>query len=459
MTYRFHCLGLPHTVTNKEYVACAYTQKILKFAKMMRDRGHYIIHYGHEDSELDCDEHVTVITNKDLEIAYGNYDWRKNFFKFNNGDHAYQTFYKNSIIEVAKRKKKYDFLLPFWGSGVKTICDFHDDMIVVEPGIGYSGGQFSRWKIFESYALYHAYLGLDHVNTAKQDWYNVVIPNYFDPTDFEYNENKEDYFLYLGRVYGGKGVNIAIQVTEKLGYKLKIAGQGDLKSMGYEEIPDHVEMIGYADSEKRKELMKNAKAGFVPSMYVEPFGGVQVEYLLSGTPIITTDWGAMTEINIHGLTGYRCRTFDHFIWAAQNIDSIKPEDCLKQGMKFSLDNVSRKYEDFFQMVMDVYTGKGWYELHPERKSLKLLSNNCEVVDATDADNAKKREETNDCETDTDNAKKREETNECETDAVNAKKREETNNCREVDATDTVNVKKKREYKKQTYTTIDKNDDC
>ena len=76
-------------------------------------------------------------------------------------------------------------------------------------------------------------MGLDHVNTSKQDWYNVVIPNYFDPTDFEYNENKEDYFLYLGRVYGGKGVNIAIQVTEKLGYKLKIAGQGDLKSMGY----------------------------------------------------------------------------------------------------------------------------------------------------------------------------------------------------------------------------------
>ena len=34
--------------------------------------------------------------------------------------------------------------------------------------------------------------------------------------DFEYTpEKKEDYLLFLGRVYEGKGVHIAIQVAEK----------------------------------------------------------------------------------------------------------------------------------------------------------------------------------------------------------------------------------------------------
>jgi FkbM family methyltransferase len=325
---------------------------------MMSARGHYIIHYGHEDSDVICNEHVSVITNEDWKIAYGDYDWRKNFFKFDVEDHAYKTFYKNAIEEVGKRKEPLDFILPFWGSGVRPICDAHSDMICVEPGIGYAGGHWARWKIFESYAIYHGYGGINNVAYCNQDWYEVVIPNYFDLEDFDYSEEKDDYFLFLGRVFSGKGIDIAVQMTEKIGAKLIVAGQNP-DNMTF---PDHVEYIGYADVETRRKLLSRAKGFIIGSMYIEPFGGVQVEALLSGTPTITTDWGAFTENNIEGLTGYRCRTFEDFVNAGKNIDKIKPSDCRKFAEKFSLENVALMYEKYFQDVMNVYTNEGWYHI-------------------------------------------------------------------------------------------------
>jgi glycosyltransferase involved in cell wall biosynthesis len=324
---------------------------------MMRDRGHVILHYGHEDSDLQCTEHITVLTNDDFMESYGSHDWRKTFFKFDTSDLAYRKFYDNAIREVGKRKRNNDFILPFWGSGVRPICDAHPDLICVEPGIGYAGGHFARWKVFESYAIYHAYYGIQGVGNCRQDWYDVVIPNYFDPEDFTFQPNKEDYFLYLGRVYNGKGVDIAIQATEAAGVKLVVAGQ---KEEGY-KLPDHVEYVGYADTELRRKLMAGAKASFIPSQYIEPFGGVQVENLFSGTPTITTDWGSFVENNLHGITGYRCRTMGDFVQALERIDEINPQKCRNFAMdNFTLERVGAMYEKYFQDVLNVYTGKGFY---------------------------------------------------------------------------------------------------
>lgn len=374
---KFHIFGLPHTITNEEFCACAYTQKVRKFARMMGDRGHTVIHYGHPDSDVPGAEHVDTISRETFHRVYGEHDYRNKFFTFSMEDDAYKEFFAKTIAAVWAKKEKNDFLLPFWGWGHKPICDAHPDSwgtFTVEPGIGYSSGHFASYKIFESYSLYHAYCGLESSSQCKQNWYEVVIPNYFDLDEFEYSEEKEDYLLFLGRVYEGKGIHIAIQMAKETGIPLKVAGQNipEFKDGFKDEIPDCVEFVGYAGIEERKRLMAKAKGFILASKYIEPFGGTMIEALLSGTPVISTDWGAMSENNLHGITGYRCRTFDHFIWAAKNIGNISSKACREWGENFSLENVAPMYEEFFSMVLDQKEPKAWYTLHPERENLDWL---------------------------------------------------------------------------------------
>ncbi len=368
---RFHLLGLAHIPTNKEYSACAYTQKVYKLAHMLKSLGHTVFFYGGEGSDVECDEFIQVVSNDTRIQTYGDYDWRKEFFKHDPKDLAHTAFNNNAISEINKRKEPKDFLLVPMGNYQKSISD-STGLMTVESGIGYSG-IFSKFKVFESYAWMHYLYGV--LNKGDGDWYDSVIPNYYDPNDFKFQEEKEDYLLFVGRLIHRKGVDVAIQVANMLGKKLKIAGQGgpDNPSEGiYLSDKPYVEYLGTVGPEERSELMGKAKAVFVPTYYIEPFGGVAVEAQMCGTPVVTTDWGAFTETVNHGVTGYRCRSMEQFTWAINNIDTIKPEDCREWAVSnYSMDRIAKMYDEYFHQLHNLWEG-GWYQPNNDRSELDWL---------------------------------------------------------------------------------------
>jgi glycosyltransferase involved in cell wall biosynthesis len=368
---RFHLLGLAHLETNKSNSACAYTQKIVKLAKMIKSYGHTVYFYGVEGSEVECDEFIQVSTQAILHEVYGDYDRSRDFFKHDPKDLAHQTFNLNAIREINARKQSTDILLCPMGNYQEPVSAAVS-LLTVEPGIGYSG-VFSHNRVFESYAWMHHVYGL--MKTEDGSWYDAVIPNYFDPADFPFQPEKQDYLLYFGRIVSRKGVAVASEVAKATGNQLYVVGQGSLDnpveqlSLGSEK---HIVYMPAVGPEERAKLIGNAKAVLMPTYYLEPFGGVNVEAQLCGTPVITSDWGAFPETVLHGVTGFRCRVFEEFCWAVKNIDQIKPSACREWAeANYSMERIGKMYEEYFQRVYRLFD-KGWYQPNEERRELDWL---------------------------------------------------------------------------------------
>jgi len=99
---------------------------------------------------------------------------------------------------------------------------------------------------------------------------------------------------------------------------------------------------------------------------------VALEAQASGTPVMCTGWGGYTETVLHGQTGYRCRTMEQFVWAAQNVDRLDPATCRKWIVhNFSPDRIAPMFEEYYQSLLSL-DREGWYEDNPERDQLDWL---------------------------------------------------------------------------------------
>ena len=354
----FHVLGLAHTKTTTEFMPCAYTQKVYKMCHLLKDLGYKAIHYGTEGSTVPI-PHVDVLSDLEQKSVYGDYNWRREFFKHDPKDAAYQTFNARGAEAIRERMQPHDILLVSFGNYQKLLTDAVGLNLTVESGIGYEG-VYTKYRVFETYSWMHHVYGL--LQQKRGSWYDAVIPNYFNLCDFTFRDRdeKEDYFLFMGRLSDAKGLRVAVGVAKELGVELRIAGQGNHEEFLVEDA--NVVYLGTIGAEERDEQMGHARALFAPTYYIEPFGGVAVEAQLCGTPVITTDWGCFSETVLHGVTGYRCRTFDDFLFAAKSSQLIEPTACREYAAaNYSMERVAPMYREYFQKLMDLNSPEGWYK--------------------------------------------------------------------------------------------------
>lgn len=375
-TYSFHIPGYVHLPISDRYAGCAFTCKIVKLSKMLLSLGHEVILYGAEGSDAPCTSFVQTHTLADIRREWGTgdnrfeigYDWRRDGFKhdFNTARTATtKRYYEVAARAINKRKQPDDFLLLMQGVYHKPIADKVGLWLTCEPGVGYRGS-YCRFRAFESAYLQNFTYGSENPGQCiNGNYYDRVIPNYFDPDDFPFCADKEDYFLYVGRMIERKGVWTAVKATEAVGARLLLAGQQS-SEINVEVLPSHCEFVGYVEPDERARLMGHARAVFVPTLYLEAFGGVNVEAQLCGTPVITTNFGVFPETVQDRGTGFLCNTLQDFIDAARRVDLLDPHTTRKHAARYLMENVRWKFQDWFDDLDQLYCSahepgvKGWH---------------------------------------------------------------------------------------------------
>ena len=354
---RFHLISLPHTQTTEDYAACAFTEKVRKFCIMMMNLGHEVFLYAGEYNDAPCTEHIQCLSEEERANTLDGKHFTTASFDYSLPH--WVKFNQNVIDGIKARHKERDFILSIAGLANKSVSDAfpHPYYQFVEFGIGY-GGSFARYRVFESYAWMHATYGAqgprNNPNALDGVWYDDVIPGYFEVEKFPFSDKKEDYYLFVGRLTERKGYKIAEEVCKHLNKRLILAGVGD--------TPTYGEYVGVINPRQRGDLMRKARAVFVPTIYIEPFGNVAVEAMACGTPVICTDWGAMTETVIDGVTGFRCRSLQEFVDATEKVKDLNPWGIRTHAMNnYSLPVVGLRYQAYFQRLLTLW-GAGWYQL-------------------------------------------------------------------------------------------------
>ena len=356
---RFHVINLPHTQATKKYNCCAFTQNVINFCKMMHSLNHTIYFYGGEGSEVDCTEHITIVTNEERQLWFGHNDWSKDFFdiKFDANMPYWVKSNSTAIQEISKRIEPGDIICLIGGNCHKVIADSFPQNKSVEFAIGYEG-VFAKYRVYPSYAWMHYIHGWLHQDGSPNE---TIIPHYFDTDEFPFSEEKEDYYFFIGRMIQRKGFNLAVEACQKNNSKLIMAGQGVVnkfpgKIIGKDFVinGNNIEHLGPVSVEERGKLMSKAKAVLVPTQYIGPFESVHIEAMFCGTPVITTDWGAFTETIINGFNGYRIKTANEMVEAMNKIGELNPKKIREYAIEnFSLNSVRYKYEKYFEYLMKI----------------------------------------------------------------------------------------------------------
>lgn len=224
---------------------------------------------------------------------------------------------------------------------------------------------FSSPAIIPVYKKYNArshYVAISEADKSPELDYIATIHHGIDIAQFPFLEAEGKYLLFFGRIHPHKGVREAINVAQRVGIKLVIAGIIQDQDYFATEVEPHidgktVEYLGSVGPDQRADVLGHALALLHLISFDEPFGLSMVESMACGTPVIAFPRGSIPEVIRHGETGYIVDDIEQAVDAVATIRSIDRSACREDvERRFSHTRMARDYVDAYEKILNPGAG-------------------------------------------------------------------------------------------------------
>lgn len=179
--------------------------------------------------------------------------------------------------------------------------------------------KIGTWKKIDSYVCLTPFA----VNVFCESNFGVpreqfdVKPNFTSKPKTLNRIEKENHFLFIGRLSEEKGLETLLKAFEDLPFLLKIAGDGPLmqKVVNATKQFANINYLGNLSKNKVSEELRKSQALLFPSVWYEGMPMTILEAFSNSTAVIASNLGAMTSLIIEGYNGF------HF--ESGNVDDLK----------------------------------------------------------------------------------------------------------------------------------------
>ncbi len=209
--------------------------------------------------------------------------------------------------------------------------------------------------------VYRAYRESHFVSISDADRdpylpYVATVYNGIRLQDFTFVADPGEYLAFVGRIHPEKGVHLAIDVAERCGRPLLIAGivqdQQYFDELVAPRLRGRIEFVGSVGPPERNKLLGGAWASLHLTTIPERFGLAMAESMATGTPVIGTDLGSVREVVADSETGFVVPDLAAAIVATERIGEIDRAACRQRVEKlFSADSMTEGYLAAYRHIL------------------------------------------------------------------------------------------------------------